>query len=96
MAFPSQEVVNECEAKLDQSQNSDLYFRGIPFRGFSECEAFRRYLQLERSFLNNASIAAAALAGILDDLPRATALRAGTSDAEETLLKANLAITVAG
>jgi hypothetical protein len=38
----------------------------------------------------------ASLAGILNDLPRPTALRTGSGDAEEALLKTNLTVPVAG
>src|SRR5688572_17287496 len=55
-----------------------------------------RDLHFESAFFDNASLPTAGLAGIFDNLTCTTALRAGSSDAEEPLLKANLSIAVAG
>ncbi len=54
-----------------------------------------RNLQFEVTLPNDSPLAAASLAGILDDLSRAAALRARSRDAEETLLEPNLPIPVA-
>src|SRR5262245_46271124 len=55
-----------------------------------------RNFQLDYFFPDDPAFAVTRLAGILDNLARAVAVRAGTRDAEEPLLKADLAITIAG
>jgi hypothetical protein len=70
------------------------------------CVAFSRYsqlgtivdtcrnLQLERFFADDAAIAAARMTPILDDLTRAMTLTTSASDAEESLLETDLAISI--
>ena len=97
--FPALENLVVLDAEHDvQIAIGRAFAAGIAFAGNAHLVAVidaGGNLQFDSPFLHHTAFAPAGLAGILDDLPRSAALGARTRDAEEALLEAHLAMTIA-